>query len=183
MNSSNIKDNVMLPSSLTEEAFAQNMQDTVFLKGRFKVLIEEGGESRVHFDAPNTIVNGAKKVMAYLVASRPENNVIYTLELGTGGTGPNILEPIPPTVNDVDLHTPAGLSIVTSGYDYSPVGIENIVTFSFILGKEQGNGTGTVAYTEAGLFTKAGIMFARETFPALVKNSSRKFTFQWSLIF
>lgn len=183
MDKSNIIDNVPMPSSVREEAFLQSFADSFSLKGRFKAIVEENGVESVYVDAPNTIVNGAKRVMAYLVAARPENNVIYTLELGTGGTGSDILVPIPPQVTDIDLNIPAGVAIVTSGYEYAPVGVENIVTFSFVLSKTQGNGAGTVAYTEAGLFTKGGTMFARETFPALVKNSSRKFTFQWSLIF
>ena len=60
---------------------------------------------------------------------------------------------------------------------------ETSVKFTVVVEKAEGNGTGTVAYTEAGLFCSDSTMFARETFPAIVKNSTRRVTFEWSILF
>lgn len=158
------------------------------LQGRVRVVVEEGGFSTEVFEDHNLIVNGAKMVMANLLATAPSTYKIGNLELGTMGHDPvgGILVPVPPEVGDEGLNdTSADRPDLAQSIPpvVGPAGVENTVMFTYVLDKADGNGDGVVAYTEAGLFTVSGIMFARETFPAIVKTSARKITFEWSIIF
>ena len=64
-------------------------------------------------------------------------------------------------------------------------GTKTSVDFNITLEKTEGNTTGAngKAYTEAALYTAGGHIFARETFPAIVKTDSRRITFVWSILF
>lgn len=179
------KDIVKTPGISGSLEDAIQLRDTVrFLRGRFKATVEQDGSApTVVFDDPNMIVDGAKKILAYLVATAPTNNRITTLQLGTMGHGPDILTPVPPLATDSSLNDPAPFSVERATYEFGPTGVENQVTFTFNLEKPYGNGTGVKAYTEAGLFVQEGTMFARETFPAIVKNSTRRIVFAWTIIF
>lgn len=66
---------------------------------------------------------------------------------------------------------------------FLPLGNETSVQFTTQMTKNEGNGTGLVTYTEAGLFTENGTMFARKTFPALIKSNDRQITFIWTILF
>lgn len=154
------------------------------LKGRVKILVEEGGVSRVHFDDKNLIVNGAKPVMAHLLGAAPSNYVLSKLQLGTeGNVDGDIMTPLTPDVADFELHDASPITVNIASVEYLPVGVESSVLFRFILAKADGNGSGIKVYTEAGLFTTSDIMFAVENFPALVKNADRKITIEWTIAF
>lgn len=161
-----------------------SVNNDVVVRGNVKITVQDDVRGEfVHFDAHNIIVYGARKVMSHLLAEAPNANVINKLQLGTGGHGVDILTPVAPSRSDITLEEPIVSVQPPSGVVFQPVGDENEVKFAFVLGKEAGNGTGAVAYTEAGLFTSANVMFARETFPALIKNSTRQITFEWTIVF
>lgn len=171
-------------NDMNGQNMTNSVNNDVVIRGNVKITVqdEERGEY-LHFNDHNIIVYGARKVMAHLLAEAPTANVIYKLQLGTGGHGVDILTPIAPSRSDTTLEEPFVSVQPPAGRVYQPVGDENEVKFSFVLGKEEGNGTGAVAYTEAGLFTSGSVMFARETFPALIKNSTRQITFEWTIVF
>lgn len=165
----------------------QSIEDTITLKGNVKCFIEEDGVVTLHHEKSNLIVNGARKALAHLIAEVPTIYRIDYFKLGTGGhVVGDILTPISPTINDVALEEEVFSKAINHGDDtYLPTPpAETSVKFTVVLEKAEGNGTGTVAYTEAGLFCNDGVtMFARETFPAIVKNSTRRVTFEWSILF
>jgi hypothetical protein len=110
--------------------------------------------------------------------------------MGTKGhdlTSGNILIPVAPQVGDTSLIDSADTFAKQIGTEFNYQGfnpVDNSVMFQIVMEKEEANGSaGTVAYTEAGLFSQNGTMFARETFPAIVKNANRRITFQWIILF
>jgi hypothetical protein len=164
----------------------QNFTETLTLKGNVKCWIEEEGVVTLHHEKSNLIVNGARKALAHLIA---EANAIYridTFKLGTGGHLPgDILTPVSPTITDTDLEELQFTKAIDHLQDtYLPTPpAETSVKFTVVVEKAEGNGSGTVAYTEAGLYCQNGTLFARETFPAIVKNSTRRVVFEWSILF
>lgn len=172
------------------------------MRGHVRILVddEEKG-SYVHFDDHNIIVNGAKTVMAAMIAKGDSSYKISGLELGIGHQGGDILNPSAPQASDTALGNSVAngdvpYTWVAVGDNYYPKSLVpgvNTAKFTFVLAKTNGNGptngSGVVAYTEAGLWavaapTESGAtLFALETFPALIKNNSRQITFEWSIIF
>ena len=157
------------------------------IRGSVKCFVEDGdGVVTLHHEKHNLIVNGARKALAHLIAQRPADYEIDTFELGTGGhVSGDILTPVSPTILDTDLEIPAFTKAIDHLVDvYLPTSPnETSVKFTIVVEKAEGNGSGTVAYCEAGLFCANTTLFARETFPAIVKNSTRKVTFEWSILF
>lgn len=153
------------------------------VRGHVRVLIEENGKTWFHHAKHNLIVNTARKTMAHLVAEGGSTYVISTMHWGTKGhSGTDILTPITPTITDTGLIEDVYQKAIGS-FEYLPVGVETSVKFTTVLEKTEGNGTGTVAYTEAGMFSANATMFARETFPAIIKNASRRIIFEWTFLF
>lgn len=163
------------------------------MRGHVRILVDDEKKgSYVHFDDHNIIVNGAKKVMAVMIAKGDNSYKISGLELGTGHTNSSILDVTAPQANETHLATPMSpRTWIPVGNNYSPDSLNNngIAKFTFVLAKGAGNGDGVVAYTEAGLWavgdpdSTGATLFALETFPALIKNNSRQITFEWSIIF
>jgi hypothetical protein len=158
--------------------------DTVGIRGSVKCFIEEDGVKTLHHEKSNLIVNGARKALAHLVAEATATYKISQFQLGIAGhSGTDILTPVSPTINDVALNSSAFSKAITV-FEYLPSGAETSVKFTVVIDKAEANGSGVVAYTEAGLFCADNVtMFARETFPAIVKNANRRVSFEWSILF
>ena len=167
----------------TSETF--EFSDTMNLRGSGKCIIDDDFEGTfIHHEKSNLIVNGARKALAHLVAEATANYRIQQFQLGIAGhSGTDILTPVSPTINDVALNSSAFSKTITV-FEYLPTGAETSVKFTVVVDKAEANGSGVVAYTEAGLFCADGVtMFARETFPAIVKNANRRVSFEWSILF
>lgn len=172
-------------------ALHNDAQEFVKLRGNVRIIVDDEEKGRyVHFDDHNIIVNGAKNIMANQIAYGSTLRAIKGLALGKGRSGWDILNPPAPDVNQTELFEEVIFLTPTTQGGISV--IDGTAKFTFILEKGQGNGSydggGTVAYTEAGLYavgapTASGVLFAYETYPALVKNSTRQITFEWSIIF
>ncbi len=136
------------------------------------------------------IVDDGRKVLTHLLAEADAGYKVSKIVLGTKGhdllTG-NILNPIPPQLTDHALvdTTDVFARDIDINFQYQGVSPQDSsVMFSAVMEKTDANGsTGTTAYTEAGLLTANNTLFARETFPAIVKNANRKITFQWVILF
>lgn len=136
------------------------------------------------------IVDDGRKVLTHLLAQADPGYKVSKIELGTKGhdlTSGNILTPIPPQLTDHTLvdTTDVFSKPIDTNYVYQGLSPQDSsVMFSIVLEKTEANGiTGTTAYTEAGLLTENNTLFARETFPAIVKNANRRITFQWVVLF
>lgn len=152
-------------------------------KGAVKAFVEEDGVLNKVWDDPNVIVNGARRALSYLVATAEDNFKITTMRFGTGGhVQGDILIPISPSASDPALENEAYSKVITTWF-FEPEAVETSVRFQVTLEKSEANGAGVVPYTEAGLYCANGTLFARETFPAIVKNSNRRVIFDWTLMF
>ena len=135
-------------------------------------------------DEVNIIVTRARKAMTHLVAAGDANYQITGFQAGTGGHVPgDPLTPIDPLVTDTALDVSTFTKAITLPPVYAPVVEESNVTLTLVMETSEGNGGGTVQYTEAGLFSDNGNLFARQTFPAVVKTNTRRITFDWTLYF
>lgn len=157
--------------------------DSLGVRGHVRAFIDDGESVRLHHAKHNLVVNGGRRILAHLLATGSANYAIATMHWGTGGhVGSDILTPIVPTVADTSLEVDVFTKAV-NGYNFYPEGEETTVMFTTVLEKTQGNGEGVVAYTEAGMFTAGGEMFARETFPAIVKTPKYRIIFEWTFLF
>lgn len=156
-------------------------------RGCVKIFIKEDGDEYLAHEDDNLIVKLARPAMAHLIAEADSNYKVVTFKIGTKGhvLGPpeDITTPVAPSVTDTGLIDTSPFSKAISSFSYLPVGDPTSVQFISVLEKSEANGSGSVNYTEAGLFMFNGDMYARETFPAIVKNSSRKITFYWQILF
>jgi hypothetical protein len=178
------KDNVIKTLKSLQAKIKTNYSNASKVSGNVKITVEENGLSEVVFNDHNLIVKLGRRYLAHIVSDDAESSKIRTFKLGTGGHElDDITDPIAPTADDTSLETIA----YTAGFDtveYLPSGEETQVKFTVVLETTEGNGTGTVAYTEAGLFlSPSGVLFAKETFPAVVKTASRRITFEWTILF
>lgn len=184
----------VITNDAQNSALNETVQDFALrMRGHVRILVDDDARgSYVHFDDHNIIVNGAKKVMAAMIAKGDSSYKISGLELGIGHVSGDILNPSAPQASETELGTSLNpRTWIAVGDNYTPKDLNNngIAKFTFVLSKSAGNGDGVVAYTEAGLWAVAvpgqsgATLFALETFPALIKNSSRQITFEWSIIF
>lgn len=165
----------------------QVTEQGIALRGRVKVVVEENGVETVHHIKDNIIVNIARECLCHLITAPQTNRHITKAYFGTQGhTGQDILNPKAPLITDSKLTDTAPFIKNISGFNLMPgTGTKTSVDFNITLEKTEGNTTGAngKAYTEAALYTAGGHIFARETFPAIVKTDSRRITFVWSILF
>lgn len=165
----------------------QVTEQGIALRGRVKVVVEENGVETVHHIKDNIIVNIARECLCHLITAPQTNRHITKAYFGTQGhTGQDILNPKAPLITDSKLTDTAPFIKNISGFNLMPeTGTKTSVDFNITLEKTEGNTTGAngKAYTEAALYTSGGHIFARETFPAIVKTDSRRITFVWSILF
>lgn len=165
----------------------QVTEQGIALRGRVKVVVEENGVETVHHIKDNIIVNIARECLCHLITAPQTNRHITKAYFGTQGhTGQDILNPKAPLITDSKLTDTAPFIKNINGFTLMPgSGTKTSVDFNITLEKTEGNTTGAngKAYTEAALYTAGGHIFARETFPAIVKTDSRRITFVWSILF
>ena len=165
----------------------QVTEQGIALRGRVKVVVEENGVETIHHIKDNIIVNIARECLCHLITAPQTNRHITKVYFGTQGhTGQDILNPKAPLITDSKLTDTAPFIKNISGFNLMPEsGTKTSVDFNITLEKAEGNTTGAngKAYTEAALYTAGGHIFARETFPAIVKTESRRITFVWSILF
>lgn len=169
----------------------------ITLRGRVTCHIEETDpvtgnvSSWIHHDKGNIVVNLGKETLCHLITAPQTTRHITTFKLGTKGHKDNdILIPIPPKDTDKDLidKTTTFKKDFTNFKMYPVDNTKTEVQFSCVLEAGEANGSATnanqaIAYTEAGMYTFQGVLFARETFPAVVKTINRRITFTWSILF
>lgn len=156
------------------------------------LLTGEWGEEVQHHFKPNLIVKTARNALANLIAdpAQSANYSIATMRFGLDGQdGGDPLVPVAPLPLDTDLYDSyySHTVVPASEVSYEPIDAPTAVRFTVTMTEALGNATPdpTVAkvYTEAGLFCANGDLFARETFPSLVKTDSRRITFEWLILF
>jgi len=157
-------------------------------KGHVTIFIEKrDGSLRCHWRDPNCVVYGIRRVFAKLLTEANSAFLLDRIHLGIGGHAPgDPTTPVAPTPFDSELDDEAFQIQVMSGeWELLPSDLgATSIKFTVPLEWDEGNGTGTgtVEYTEAGLFTANGVMVARETFPVVVKDADTRVIFNWTLM-
>jgi len=141
----------------------------------------------------NIVVNGGREALARLMGNDPGSWSVDAMKFGDAGHEP--LTPhnmVPVDVSDTDLY---GTTHVTIGLTGSGVGDFQTMDVNWpVEGKkvqfvapveaDQGNGTDTAEYSEAGLFYNNGsIMFAHKSFSYIIKNSTIRLVATWTFTF
>ena len=142
-----------------------------FVKATGKVSIKlygPDGKLKQSEESANTVVTAGKNYLAaWLDDSSQSTPFMSYIAIGTGTTAP--------TVGDTALQTEV---VRKQGVLSSATNVwQNTVTF--------GNGEGSGAITETGLFSEAsaGTMFARKTFSAINKASADNLVITWQVTF
>jgi hypothetical protein len=145
------------------------------LKGQVKIKIN--GE--IVFSSNNLVVSKSRDILRHLLFDADPQKIIKYIKFGNGGTGDDVTKPISPELSDTNLNG----DIIISKTVKKVLKDDNKILYSAIIEKNEANGDGTEIITEAGLFNLDDEMFARITFPAIIKTPIRQFELQWTLIF
>jgi hypothetical protein len=136
-------------------------------------------------------VNDGRESLARLVGNSGAYGGVTTwypdtMKFGKGGHNPlNQLEMVTVSVTDTDLYdqgaTPAyypDKSVTVTHPALRKVSFESTVDVG------EGNGTGTLEYSEAGLFYDSGaVMWSHKAFGYIVKNNTIKLVATWTFTF
>ncbi|QJT70949.1 hypothetical protein GR7B_00151 [Vibrio phage vB_VcorM_GR7B] len=177
------------PKSSGGMELGEDIKNFIELRGSVECIVEENGIEWVAHHKPNLIVKLGAKALAHLLAEGDATYAISKFRIGTQGhNGTDITSPVAPTVDDTDLNDTTNFFeknfVKPDDLTYLPSTDETQIQFTLVVEKTEGNpGSGSRAYTEAGLYSANGNLFARETFPAVVKTDQRKITFRWTILF
>ncbi len=141
-------------------------------------------------EGQNIVVNDGREALARLLGgdlslgSDLSNWTVDTMKFGDGGHqttptfDPTILLPV--SVEDDDLYgTEHVAEAVATTWP-----ADRKVMFEATIEASEGNGTGTLEYSEAGLYYNSGAaMFAHKAFGYIVKNDTIKIVAQWTFTF
>ena len=116
----------------------------------------------------NTITYDARRVMARALAGEVDGP-LTTVGWGTGIT--------PPVRGDTALQTQVIASAIIQPVSYPTV---DSVVFSSVLPRDTGTG---FTYSEVGLKSAGGLLFARFVFPGVYKFAQLRMTVNWQIIF
>jgi len=133
----------------------------------------------------NIITNDGREALAHLMGNDSTLDwYVDEIQLSDGGHNPvDVTEMLPVNVTDTDLfHAAVFTKAITDANISFPS--TRKVTFSSSMETTEGNGTGTQAYSEAGLFYRSGtFMFTHKTFGYVIKNNTTRLVITWTFTF
>lgn len=162
---------------MTSKNKGNNMSNKFgFKRGIFKLIEIENGVEKV-IENDNTIVLTSFDIVVGALQGDTDKLISY-LALGDGGVVNSVIQT--PSRLDKTLYSE------TFTVPYKEILIENIIepyhlTYRFELLEEEGNGAGSTIYSEAGLMSADGTMFARKTFFETIKTPEKKLIVEWKL--
>lgn len=151
-----------------------------------------------HTHGENIVVNDGREALARLLGNDTGNWFVDYMKFGSGGhdpADPTIMKSV--DVTDTDLYSVVGGGTpahaggeaynfefdVTSSTTWPSVGSRKVV-FEGIVEATEGNDTGTLEYSEAGLYYNGGTaMFAHKAFGYIVKNNTIRLVATWTFTF
>jgi hypothetical protein len=137
-----------------------------------------------HVTGENIVVNDGREALARLLGNDPGDWYVDTMKFGDGGhtagTPPG-LETV--DVTDTDLYGTIHISKDVTGAGTTWPATRK-VTFTATVEAAEGNGAGSLEYSEAGLYYNAGAsMFAHKAFGYIVKNATIRLVATWTFVF
>lgn len=143
------------------------LRDHQDMTGILELNVYRGGELIDGFRDENLIVNGARDMLARLIAGDESGEAVTRIGFGSGSS--------PASPDDTSL-TGAYVRDLT-GHSYPEAGQ---VRFSFSLATSEANG---IAIREFGLITASGQLFSRKVRGVIEKNDDISFQGSWTIIF
>jgi hypothetical protein len=136
-----------------------------------------------HVTGENIVVNDGREALARLLGNASGDWFVDTMKFGDGGHDPSdvtVMETV--DVTDTDLYGNENFSYDVTSTTTWPS--DRKVQFEATVEAAEGNGTGTLEYSEAGLYYASGtLMFAHKAFGYIVKNSTIKLVATWTFTF
>ena len=153
------------------------------LKGKFRIIDKTNKKEILYED--NLIVDKARNILRDLLFEANTDDTISIIKFGDKGHADgDITTPVAPQSSDTSLEETDSSLIYSKNIDSKQKDGDTSIIYSCTLNNNEANlNNGTFTITEAGLFNANGNMFARKTFPAIIKTSDRVFEFQWTIIF
>lgn len=186
--------------------FIDKVQNTV--RGHLTVeMINENGDIVDKFETPNLIVSTARTNMAEVIGGVASGYPINKIVIGTQGHNGDIL--VPKTVNEgfdisrtelfseetSDFFYPVEFTVDGTAYSVATITNEidsgssmireyadNAITYTYLMPQNAGNDTGTVIYTEAGLYAGPNL-FSMKTFKGKIKDNTVSLRIIWKITF
>ena len=147
------------------------------------IIIKDEESNNVIYQGHNLVVLRGRHILQQrmLNIGMYKDYSLTHFGIGNGGTDQNnMLIPIAPTENDTALYN----HILYKPLEKKTSLSSTSALVELFLAKE--DGTDLFVYTEAGLFASDGVnyeLYARITFPAIIKDSSRSQRMYWYLFF
>jgi hypothetical protein len=171
-----------------------NLFDSITVPdGFFQLRAVEARTGRLvdYVEGHNIVVNDGREALARLIGNSGAANgvttwYVDTMSFGKGGHNPiNQLEMVTVSVTDFEMYdqgaTPADYPDETVTISFPS---DRKVTFEATIEAAEGNGSGTLEYSEAGLFYDSGQkMFSHKAFGYIVKNNTIKLVATWTFTF
>lgn len=149
-----------------------------FKRGVFTLFEEDKNGNRQILEQDNTIVNSSFNIVAGALQGNVDKR-ITTIAFGDGGIINSVKQT--PSLNDTALYHELIRITETTDIDVESILKPYYITFKFEMIEADGNGIGAQIYSEAGIFSEDGTMFARKTFNEVVKTPEKKFIVEWKL--
>lgn len=148
------------------------------------VLVGKDGKELKTIDlGHNVITYVGRSDMAHLLAGDDSaNRIVNSIKCGDGGH--NIADPtqaLPVSASDVALFGSEIIEKLTS-YDFPDGSSGSRVRFTAEVASNEGNGSGTQAYSEVGLYDLDGRMMAHKTFGLITKSDAFGIIWRWTII-
>lgn len=159
------------------------------MRGSVRITVFEKDEIKQQQQS-NKLVYNIHRVLTHLLGqaisentpSLSGNPADYRISKMKFGTSDRITE-----VETTDLVAFVPKSVTENFYSLESViysdgaSTDSDIKFTVFMNTAEGNGSGTVIYNEAGLYTANGIMIARATFSGIQKTPSTSILFEWTI--
>ena len=148
-------------------------------------LYDAQGRLQDYVVGRNMVVNDGREALARLLGNDGTQDwFVDTMKFGDGGHNPaNPAEMVEVFVTDTDLYGTIHISKDVTGVGTTFPSTKK-VTFTASVEAAEGNGAGTLEYSEAGLYYDGGnSMFAHKAFGYIIKNDTMRIVATWTFTF
>jgi hypothetical protein len=142
------------------------------------------GKSRAIFLGENIITDLGRSNMAHILAGDDAANRIVTeVRFGDGGhTVGDPTTPLAPSASDTDLNG-STIIVKATSFDFPDGSGGSKVRFTATVAANEGNGSGSQAYSEVGLYDQTGRMMTHKTFGLVTKSDAFSIAINYTILF
>lgn len=155
------------------------IQESIKIKGFFRIIVTDLKKNENKLYHENTILLSGKNLMARSLAGEIDDQLDYirSIEFGIGGLkNDSTPKKVKPEMTSLFLSSGTEVLVGRSWSNSYPTQ----ATFTGTLNTETANG---LDINEAALKTARGDLFSMVTFPSLTKTSNLQITSHWDIVF